>query len=75
MAAGTQHFPLTYIENLVDAIELTGEATSQGLKKYIVIDDENLTLGKYHETLGDLEKRSTLFLPGWPVIFSHPRAA
>jgi nucleoside-diphosphate-sugar epimerase len=61
------HFPITYIENLIDAVMLAGE-TGLGLRKYIVIDDDNLTLGQYHATRAEIERTRAAFMPGWPVL-------
>jgi len=66
-----QRFPLTYVENLVDAIELVGRETNGGLRQYIVIDDEHLTLGKYHSVREQVEKTRTLFLPGWLLLIGE----
>jgi 2-alkyl-3-oxoalkanoate reductase len=63
-----QPFPFTYVENLVDAIELVGRRTSGGSKSYIVLDDDELTLGAYHKALTQVAKTRTVFLPGWPVL-------
>jgi 2-alkyl-3-oxoalkanoate reductase len=62
-----QCFPLSYVGNLVDAIELVGRRTAGGLKTYIVLDDDGLTLGAYHRALTEAAKTRTLFFPGWPV--------
>jgi nucleoside-diphosphate-sugar epimerase len=60
-------FPITYIDNLVDAIVLAAK-TGGGLRKYIVIDDDNLTLGQYHATRASIERNRAMFLPGWLVL-------
>jgi len=65
-----QYFPLAYIENLVDAIELVGLRTGGGVQSYIVLDDDDLTLGTYHQVLTEVAKTRTLFLPGWPVLLA-----
>jgi nucleoside-diphosphate-sugar epimerase len=65
--ARDQCLPLTYIENLVDAIELVGRRTREGLKSYIVVDNEALTLGAYHQALTQIARTQTFFFPGWPV--------
>jgi len=62
-----QLFPLTYVGNLVDAIELVGRRTGGGLKSYIVLDDDELTLGAYHTALTQAARTKTLFFPTWPV--------
>jgi nucleoside-diphosphate-sugar epimerase len=62
-----QCFPLTYVGNLVDAIELVGGRTDGGLKSYIVLDDDALTLGAYHRALTQVTKTKTHFFPSWPV--------
>jgi nucleoside-diphosphate-sugar epimerase len=61
------HFPITYIDNLVDAMMLAAKKDG-GLRKYIVIDDDNLTLGQYHTTRTAIDKTRAIFLPGWPLV-------
>ncbi|HXW63088.1 MAG TPA: NAD(P)-dependent oxidoreductase [Candidatus Acidoferrales bacterium] len=65
-----QSFPFTYVENLVDAIELVGRRTGGAWKSYIVLDDDELTLGAYHKALTQVAKTLTVFLPGWPVLLA-----
>jgi len=65
-----QYFPLTYVENLVDAIEAVGRRTGGGFQSYIVLDDDDLTLGAYHRVLKEVAKTRTLFAPGWPVLLA-----
>jgi 2-alkyl-3-oxoalkanoate reductase len=66
----SQRIPLNYIENLVDAMELTAASADRGLRRYIVIDDENLTLGEYHAARDDAERTRTVFIPSWPVVMA-----
>jgi nucleoside-diphosphate-sugar epimerase len=66
--------PLSYIENLIDAMQLAAHLKDERLRQYIVVDDEDLTLGKYHETKTGLDKTKTLFFPGWPVLLAAPFA-
>jgi nucleoside-diphosphate-sugar epimerase len=61
------HFPITYIDNLIDALMLAVK-TGGGLRKYIVIDDDSLTLGQYHATRATIDKTRAVFLPGWLVL-------
>lgn len=60
-------FPITYIENLIDAIMLAAK-TVGGLRKYIVIDDDSLTLGQYHAMRAQIDGTRARFLPGWLVL-------
>ena len=60
-------FPITYIDNVVDAI-MRAAKTGGGLRKYIVIDDDSLTLGQYHSTRAAIDKTRAIFLPGWLVV-------
>jgi 2-alkyl-3-oxoalkanoate reductase len=62
--------PLTYIENLIDAIQLAARARNDGPQTFIVIDDENLTLEQYHRARAEVRKAHTVFLPGWPVMLA-----
>jgi nucleoside-diphosphate-sugar epimerase len=68
-----QRIPLNYVENLVDAFVLVAAETDRGLRQYIVIDDENLTLGEYHAAREEAEKAPTLFIPSWPVATAAAR--
>lgn len=60
-------FPITYIENLIDAIMLAAK-TVGGLRKYIVIDDDDLTLSQYHATRARIDGTRPVFLPGWLIL-------
>lgn len=60
-------FPITYVENLIDAMMLATK-TVGGIRKYIVIDDDNLTLGQYHATRTAIDRTRAIFLPGWLVL-------
>ena len=63
-----QHFPLTYVENLADAMAIV--SAGRGVRKFIVIDDEDLTLGQYHMVREEVERTPTLFLPGLPLLLA-----
>ncbi len=65
-----QRIPLNYVENLVDAMELAAAAGDCALRQYIVIDDENLTLGEYHAARDEAEETRTVFIPAWPVAMA-----
>jgi nucleoside-diphosphate-sugar epimerase len=67
-------FPLNYVENLIDAIQLAAHLNDERPRQYIVVDDEDLTLEKYHETKTGRDKTRTLFFPGWPVLLATPFA-
>lgn len=68
MGRRKQHFPLTYVENLADAMAMV--SAGQGLRTFIVIDDEDLTLGQYHRVREEVEHTPTLFLPGLPLLLA-----
>lgn len=61
-----QHFPLTYVENLADA--MAGVGPGRGLRKFVVIDDEDLTLAQYHMARKEVDRTHTFFLPGFPLL-------
>jgi len=63
-----QRFPIVYIENLVDALCLVGSRVGGGLKRYIVLDDDDLTLRRYHAELAQVAAMRTLFFPAWIVL-------
>ena len=47
--------PLNYVENLVDAVQLASRLEGDGLRQFNVLDDDNLTLARYHETRTEVE--------------------
>jgi len=61
-------YPLVYLDNLVDAVILAGSRAEGGLRQYIIIDDEDLTLGQYHDIRTKEDRTRTLFFPGWPLL-------
>jgi 2-alkyl-3-oxoalkanoate reductase len=66
--------PLNYIENLIDAVQLVSHLQGEGLRQFNIVDDDTLTLAQYHETRTEVEKKRTLFLPGWPLLAAAPFA-
>jgi nucleoside-diphosphate-sugar epimerase len=60
--------PLSYVENLIDAILLASNPSGDPVRRYILVDDENLTLEQYHSARRQIEKVRTLFVPGWPLL-------
>jgi nucleoside-diphosphate-sugar epimerase len=65
-----QRMPLSYVENLVDAIKLAGTASHGGLREYIIVDDEQLTLGNYHAARGKAQRDWTVFMPAGIVVMA-----
>ncbi|HWW51483.1 MAG TPA: NAD-dependent epimerase/dehydratase family protein [Verrucomicrobiae bacterium] len=66
--------PLNYVENLIDAMQLASSLKDNRLRQFNIVDDEELTLGQYHETKSAEEKTRTVFLPGGLVLFGAPLA-
>lgn len=66
-------FPLNYVENLIDAILAAG-APGSGLREFNVLDDDALTLGRYHELKRAVDHSSTHFASGWPLYIASPFA-
>jgi len=60
--------PLNYIENLVDAMQLAAQDGHAGLRQYIVLDDEQLTLAQYHAAREEVQGTRALFFSGAPVL-------
>ncbi len=61
------YFPIIYLENLIDAMMLAAK-TGGALRKYIVIDDDSLTLGQYHATRTKIDGTRARFMPCWLVL-------
>jgi nucleoside-diphosphate-sugar epimerase len=64
---GSNRFPLNYVENLVDALLLAGNSPQVGLRQYIVLDDDALTLEQYHAARAEVDGSRAVFVPGGPV--------
>jgi nucleoside-diphosphate-sugar epimerase len=68
------HFPLNYVENLIDAMQLAANLKGEQLYEFNIVDDEALTLGRYHGTKSNVDQTRTRFFPGWPVLLAAPVA-
>ena len=66
--------PLNYVENTVDALFLAARLDKGGLVHFNLIDDEELTLGRYHEIRSRIDRTRALFVPGWPFHLAAPVA-
>lgn len=55
-----QRFPLNYVENLVDALQIVAGLGS-GFRQYNVLDDDDLTLGRYHAAKSAADGSTTRF--------------
>jgi len=53
-------FPLNYVENLIDAMQVAA-ASGTGLRQFNVLDDDELTLAQYHETKSAVDHSRTRF--------------
>ena len=69
----TNHLPLNYVENLVDAM-LTASASGSGLRGFNVLDDDDLTLGQYNRLKRAADGSTTYFASGWPLYAASPFA-
>lgn len=67
------HFPLNYVENLIDAMIIAATSGS-GLREFNVLDDDTLTLGHYHQLKRAADHSSTHFASGWPLYTASPFA-
>lgn len=67
-SSGRLHFPLNYVENLVDAMLRVSQASDTRAHQYVLLDDDDLTLGAYHRVREAVEGGVTFFPPGWPVL-------
>ncbi len=66
------HFPILYVENLVDALIAAGGSERLGadarVRDFNLVDDDGLTLGEYHSVRNELEGSRTVFLSENPLI-------
>ena len=68
------HFPLNYVENLIDAMQAAAVAEGPGLCEFNVLDDDDLTLGRYHELKRAADHSTTHFASRWPLYVASPFA-
>ena len=68
------HFPLNYVENLIDAMQMAANLEGEQLREFNIVDDEELTLGHYHDAKSKLDHTRTRYFPGWPVLLAAPVA-
>jgi 2-alkyl-3-oxoalkanoate reductase len=66
------HFPLNYVENLIDAMQLAANLKGDQPREFNIVDDESLTLRRYHDTKSKVDQTRTRFFPGWPVLAAAP---
>jgi nucleoside-diphosphate-sugar epimerase len=65
--------PLNYVENLIDAMQMAA-ASGEGLRQFNVVDDDELTLGRYHEVRRSVDGSATRFCSAWPMRIASPFA-
>lgn len=68
------HFPLNYVENLIDAMQVAAATGGSGLRQFNVLDDDELTLGRYLEIKRSIDRSVTHFSSGWPLYVASPFA-
>jgi nucleoside-diphosphate-sugar epimerase len=66
--------PLNYVEDLVDAMQVAAHSGGRQFQQFNIVDDDELTLAKYHEARMEIDKTTTHFFPGWPVMLAAPFA-
>jgi nucleoside-diphosphate-sugar epimerase len=67
------HFPLNYVENLIDSMRAAA-ATGTGLREFNILDDDDLTLGQYNQLKRTADGSTTYFASGWPLYTASPFA-
>ena len=64
-------FPLNYVENLIDAMQVAA-GCGTGLRQFNVLDDDELTLARYHQLKSSLDHTTTRFSSAWPLYLASP---
>lgn len=64
-------FPLNYVENLIDAMQVAS-ASGTGLRQFNVLDDDELTLARYHQLKSAVDHSRTRFSSPWPLYLASP---
>jgi 2-alkyl-3-oxoalkanoate reductase len=65
--------PLNYVENLINSMQVVA-ASGSGLREYNVLDDDELTLDRYHVLKRLADHSRTHFASGWPLYVASPFA-
>ena len=66
-------FPLNYVENLIDAMQAAAASSGgNGLRQFNVLDDDDLTLARYHELKSSIDHTKTRFSSPWPLHLASP---
>jgi len=65
-------FPLTYVENLVDALLLAAEHLNRGIEQYNLVDDPDLTQEQFLKCKSSIVPLRAVFFPGWPLLAVAP---
>jgi len=67
-------FPINYVENLIDSMQSAAATPGSGLREYNVLDDDELTLDRYHVLKRLADHSKTRFASGWPLYVASPFA-
>jgi nucleoside-diphosphate-sugar epimerase len=65
-------FPVNYVENLIDALQIAAAASGKGLQEFNVLDDDELTLGQYHQQRSAVDHSKVQFSSPWPLYLASP---
>ena len=71
---GSGHYllPLTYVENLVDALLLAGQCRESVNRQFNIVDREDLTSSEYHRTRGRIDGTRAVFVTAVPFRLAAP---
>jgi nucleoside-diphosphate-sugar epimerase len=64
-------FPLNYVENLIDAMQVAA-ANGTGLRQFNILDRDDLTLARYHALKSSIDHTTTRFSSPWPLHLASP---
>jgi len=64
-------FPLNYVENIIDAMQAAAR-TGSGFRQYNVLDDDDLTVARYHQRKSAADHTTTRFYPGELLYLGSP---
>jgi nucleoside-diphosphate-sugar epimerase len=64
-------FPLNYVENLVEAMQVAATCGS-GFRHFNVLDDDQLTLRLYHDSKRSVDGSTVRFSSPWPLHITGP---